>query len=121
MPDLGDPNFFRSLVLLCSHDEEGAFGIVINSPSAITVADVCGQIDVAWQGDEDILARIGGPVQPVMAGLFTVGKRHSGQSENRTRLYISSSLDALQGTRNNRRGLCRVPWLRRLGSRAIGK
>mgnify|MGYP002032958864 CR=1 FL=1 len=98
MPDLGDPNFFRSLVLLCSHDEEGAFGIVINSPSAITVADVCGQIDVEWQGDEDVLARIGGPVQPSNGWVIHRGETSFEDNQKiAPGLYISSSQDALRG------------------------
>jgi len=31
-PKLGDPNFQRTVVLICSHDENGAFGLVLNRP-----------------------------------------------------------------------------------------
>ena len=30
MPGLADPNFHRTVVLICAHNEEGAFGVVIN-------------------------------------------------------------------------------------------
>ena len=32
MPQLIDPNFARTVVLLCEHAREGAFGLVVNRP-----------------------------------------------------------------------------------------
>lgn len=31
-PSLVDPNFARTVVLVCAHDENGAFGVVLNRP-----------------------------------------------------------------------------------------
>ena len=40
-PFLGDPNFERTVILLCSHDEEeGSFGLVLNRPSNLKLSDV---------------------------------------------------------------------------------
>lgn len=40
-PFLGDPNFERSVVLLCSHSEpEGSFGLVLNRPANLQLGDV---------------------------------------------------------------------------------
>ena len=33
MPQLTDPNFSRTVVLLCKHNSEGAFGLVLNRPA----------------------------------------------------------------------------------------
>ena len=33
MPQMIDPNFARTVVLLCEHGEEGAMGIVLNRVS----------------------------------------------------------------------------------------
>ena len=30
-PMLHDPNFWRSVILLCEHGEEGSFGLILNS------------------------------------------------------------------------------------------
>ena len=30
MPQMQDPNFARSVVLLCKHEDEGAMGLVVN-------------------------------------------------------------------------------------------
>ncbi|OQW95188.1 MAG: hypothetical protein BWK79_03320 [Beggiatoa sp. IS2] len=32
MPNLSDPNFFRTVTYICMHNEDGAMGIVINRP-----------------------------------------------------------------------------------------
>ena len=38
--DLLDPNFYRSVVLMIAHDEDGAFGLVVNRPSQATLGEV---------------------------------------------------------------------------------
>jgi putative transcriptional regulator len=38
-PILGDRNFHRTVVLMLEHTEEGAVGVVVNRPSATTLAD----------------------------------------------------------------------------------
>ena len=37
-PTLEDPNFWRTVVLVVEHSEEGALGLVLNRPSESTVA-----------------------------------------------------------------------------------
>jgi putative transcriptional regulator len=39
-PHLADTNFYRSVVLMIQHNEQGAFGVVLNRPSTNTVADL---------------------------------------------------------------------------------
>lgn len=36
-PDMLDRNFMHSVVLVCRHSEEGAFGLVVNRPADVTV------------------------------------------------------------------------------------
>jgi len=57
-PFLPDPNFERTVVLLCEHNDDGSFGFVINKPSILKVNDVIEDIRVV----EDIVF-VGGPVQ----------------------------------------------------------
>ena len=62
-PCLMDENFHRSVVLMLEHDEEGAFGLIINRPSNDTVKKVWGD-----ETDLDDFIYLGGPVSgPVMA------------------------------------------------------
>jgi putative transcriptional regulator len=61
MPQMADPNFAQTVVLLCDYTDQGAFGFVVNRPMT----------DPAWQLikteppvriDPDVRLWIGGPV-----------------------------------------------------------
>lgn len=39
-PELGDPNFSRTVVLLVDHDEGGALGVILNRPSTTDVSAI---------------------------------------------------------------------------------
>jgi putative transcriptional regulator len=64
MPQLLDPNFRRTVVLLIHHDEEGTFGIVLNRDTEITAPSLCATLDIAWHGAAEEPIGWGGPVQP---------------------------------------------------------
>jgi len=57
-PFLPDPNFERTVVLLCDHNDEGSFGFVLNKPSTLKVNEVMEDIN-----NVDEVVFIGGPVQ----------------------------------------------------------
>lgn len=61
-PTLSDPNFARTVVLIGAHSEEGAMGVVLNRPSAMTVGEAVPQLEPAV-GESDPVY-LGGPVQP---------------------------------------------------------
>ncbi len=61
-PSLRDPNFMRTVVLIGVHNEEGAMGVVLNRPSAVTVRDAVPQLEPAVDELEPVY--VGGPVQP---------------------------------------------------------
>lgn len=60
-PQLTDPNFYRTVVLLFEHGEEGAFGTVLNRPTA----ESAGEYLVEWGHliAEPAVVHVGGPVQ----------------------------------------------------------
>lgn len=58
-PFLKDPNFARTVVLICNHLEQGSFGLALNKSLPLTLADVLPDIT-----DEKIPVFLGGPVQP---------------------------------------------------------
>lgn len=39
-PMMGDPNFRRSVVLLCEHSPEGSFGLILNRPLGVSLSEV---------------------------------------------------------------------------------
>jgi putative transcriptional regulator len=61
-PGLLDPNFWRTVVLVVEHSQEGALGLVLNRPSETTVAEAVPQLEELVNPDEQLF--IGGPVQP---------------------------------------------------------
>lgn len=63
MPQVVDPFFNRSVVLLLEHSDEGSFGLIVNRPLEMTIASVASELGVEWHGDETAHVHFGGPVQ----------------------------------------------------------
>ena len=65
-PTIGDPRFYRAVILLLRDDSNGAFGIVINHPleqrTIKSLLEATGDHDPDAQGS--VLVFAGGPVQP---------------------------------------------------------
>ncbi|MFC0082718.1 YqgE/AlgH family protein [Aciditerrimonas ferrireducens] len=69
-PQLEDPNFHRTVVLVVEHDEEGSFGLVLNRPTAVPVGDLLEGWATAAEGAPPAVVFQGGPVSPeVVIGL----------------------------------------------------
>ena len=64
-PELVDPNFFRTVVLIVEHDDvEGALGVVLNRPSDAQVAEYLPE----WASyTAPPVVHVGGPVTPDVA------------------------------------------------------
>ena len=60
-PTLIDPNFHRTVVLVCEHDDDGAMGLVLNRPSPIMAQQAIPELTDALDTDDCLW--IGGPVQ----------------------------------------------------------
>nr|WP_255216631.1 YqgE/AlgH family protein [Pseudenhygromyxa sp. WMMC2535] len=65
VPQLLDPNFHRSVVLMLDHGEQGALGLVLNSPMSTRVGEVAESLELEWHGDPDAQIRLGGPVEQI--------------------------------------------------------
>lgn len=59
-PEMQDPNFMHTVVLMCQHTEDGAFGVVVNRPGEARVSEVLSEHPVASQ--LELTVRGGGPV-----------------------------------------------------------
>ena len=66
MPQVLDPFFHHSVVLLLHHTDEGSFGFIVNRPTELPIEGILDAMDIAWKGFDDALAFFGGPVQSQM-------------------------------------------------------
>jgi len=106
MPQLIDPNFSRTVVLLCKHREDGAFGLVVNRPLVTTgpvVVEVRAQEESLEQttasSDREFEVWICGPVEPQRSWIL-VGHDEDEDEERRGKrvapgLYLSTSPELL--------------------------
>jgi putative transcriptional regulator len=64
MPSMLDPNFARSVTLMCQHTEEGAIGITINRLSNFTLGEILEQLNISCDDPElkSLPVLEGGPV-----------------------------------------------------------
>ena len=70
IPELFDRNFFRTVVLLFQHSEEGASGVILNRPSEVSVRKIWNEVsDVDCDCDDFV--HIGGPVDGPLLTLHT--------------------------------------------------
>jgi putative transcriptional regulator len=93
MPQMADPNFARTVVLLCRHTGEGAFGLVVNRP-VVTSGRVTVKLDPPVSTDREVQMWIGGPVEPDTSWVL-VGRAPCRDEEAGMRitddLYLSTS------------------------------
>lgn len=66
MPAMDDPNFLRSVTLICQHDEDGAMGLVVNHPADLDLGELLAQMGLQApdEGLSGCEVLSGGPVQP---------------------------------------------------------
>ena len=96
MPQLMDPNFARTVVLLCDHSPEGAFGLVLNRPTDVAASSVVGLVPPV-ESDNGMRLWIGGPVEP-HRGWILLGQEPPGVETRRIvdGLYLSTSPELLR-------------------------
>lgn len=97
VPQLGDPNFQRSVVLMLEHSEQGAMGLMVNRPASLNLAEVARghsiEVDDSYRHAHVFM---GGPVEPERGFVL----------HNRTEvpeaiplfegMYVSGSLESLK-------------------------
>lgn len=66
LPALEDPNFARSVTLICQHGDGGAMGLMVNRLSEYCLGDVLRQMKIDSELTELLESPVllGGPVQP---------------------------------------------------------
>ena len=97
MPQLVDPNFFRSVVLMVEHSAEHSFGLVVNRPVDLKVAEVLSSTGFAWGGDPDASVCSGGPVMQRSGWLLHSGSPRAGDATQLAEhVFLSTSPEELR-------------------------
>ncbi|MBX7100981.1 MAG: YqgE/AlgH family protein [Myxococcaceae bacterium] len=97
MPQLGDPNFQRSVVLMIEHSAKGSMGLVVNRASPLTLAEVAdGQkLDLSIGRRTDAVY-LGGPVEPYRGFVLHDDAEVEERVSVLPGLYLSVTNDALK-------------------------
>ena len=96
MPQLADPNFHRSVILLCEHGPDGAFGLVLNRRTETPAASVV-QLSPPVEVDNGLELWVGGPVDPERGWILTGAEPTDTESVRVSDgVYLSTSQDLLR-------------------------
>ena len=96
MPQLQDPNFARTVVLLCEFNPEGAFGLVLNRPTEMAASTMV-RLEPPIVGGNTMPLWVGGPVEPER-GWILLGDEPAGSEFKLIcdGLYLSTSVGLLR-------------------------
>ena len=109
MPQLQDPNFNKSVVLLCEHQDEGAMGLVINHDTDTLASEIV-DFDPPPDSDNGLEVSIGGPVDPER-GWLLLSEKLGDAVEIGPGLYLSASRDLLRDLVGGKAPPCRCRFL----------
>src|SRR5207245_9118611 len=96
MPQMVDPNFARSVVLLCEHGSEGAVGFIVNRPTDLRAAAAV-VLDPPVSRDHGLVFWSGGPVEPER-GFLLLGESPGAVDSQCVSegLYLTASVEVLR-------------------------
>ena len=98
MPQLGDPNFHRTVVLMIEHNDEGSMGLVINRASELTLSQLGkGQKLKVSPTLATNAVFVGGPVEPYRGFVLHDSPEVDEKVELTQGLFLSMTSDALVG------------------------
>ena len=96
MPQLRDPNFHQTVVLLCEHTDDSAFGLVLNRQTD-TPASSAVQLTPPVDVDNGLQLWIGGPVEPERGWILMAEEPPEAESvQVCDGLYLSTSPELLR-------------------------
>ncbi len=98
MPHLHDPNFDRTLVYICEHNEYGAMGIVVNRPTEMDLNELLQQLEVSADNDQTAAIFAGGPVQNDRGFIIhsQTPRQWDSSYEINDEITLTTSMDILQ-------------------------
>ncbi|MDR2870942.1 MAG: YqgE/AlgH family protein [Xanthomonadaceae bacterium] len=98
LPMLDDPNFARSVVLICQHDANGAMGITVNRASEYSLGQLMDQLQIDFHDpvQREQIALNGGPVHPERGFVLHDGAHLWASSIRVGDLCLTTSRDLLE-------------------------
>src|SRR5438876_8186938 len=96
MPQLQDPNFSKTVVLLCDYGPDGAFGLVLNRPTDMPASAMV-RLEPPIERGNDLPLWIGGPVEPERGWILLGDEPHEDFKFIRDGLFLSTSQSLLRG------------------------
>ncbi len=99
MPQMGDPRFYRAVIFMCSHDANGAMGLVINHPlPGIELSELLTQLHIEdAQPDDDMPVMSGGPVETARGFILHEGDFRQVESlKIESDIYVTGTIEALK-------------------------
>jgi putative transcriptional regulator len=97
VPQLQDPNFRHSVILLVEHNPEGALGLVINRPSPGELSRLLAENGIEYRGPSGARVMVGGPVRPMQALLLHSEDESDGASTQVCEgIRLSGSVETLK-------------------------
>jgi putative transcriptional regulator len=95
MPQLQDPNFAKTVVLLCEYSPDGAFGLVLNRPTTVAASEMV-RLEPPIIAGNDMPLWIGGPVEPQRGWILLSEEPDTDFKRIREGLYLSTSQTLLR-------------------------
>lgn len=98
VPQLGDPNFNRSVVFILEHGEQGSMGLLLNRTSTLAMGAFCDSQNMKFKGDKEQLVHQGGPVQTDRAFILHAATAEEGPETETVMdgIHLSYSLESLR-------------------------
>jgi putative transcriptional regulator len=91
MPGMTDPFFSKSVTFICTHNQDGAMGVMINRPTDLSYETLFEKInvDLAQRGLAENPVLYGGPVQPERGFVL---HEHSGEWDSTMSIAENTAL-----------------------------
>lgn len=103
MPGMTDPRFQKAVILVCSHDESGAMGLVVNQPlPGLKFAQLLSRLQIGAEaktelGALDVPVMSGGPVENTRGFLLhSADFRQPDTADIGGGLAVTGTIDALR-------------------------
>lgn len=100
MPDMGDPRFDRSVIYVCSHDADGAMGLIVNKPRRkLRFFKLLKQLEIEVTGIvRETRVYYGGPVETLRGFVLHTSDYHcdAGTEHVHGDISLTATIDVLQ-------------------------